>query len=87
MKRPTLKKHLNEIEPYAKLWEEIEIKIEQTSLPKLQYLLKCCSTPTTTNCGWSIYRAAKAIQPLVISEIARRRYMKKKNITFQIAEK
>lgn len=88
MKKPTLKKHLNELKPYAELWQEIEIKIEETSLPKLRYLLKCCDTPTDSNCGWDTYRAAKAIKPLIVSEIARRMYMKKKGaITIQIVEK
>jgi hypothetical protein len=78
MTNKTKGKHLAKLKSFANLWEQIVFGIEQIETPELKYLLKCCSTPTQTNCGWSTYQVTKVITPIIKEEIERRKYASKK---------
>ncbi len=85
MTSKTLKKYKAEIDPFAKLYAEIETRIENADGKKLAYWLKCCNAVSETNCWWATYRAAEIIKPLIVAEQRRRKYQTKRIRSNQVS--
>ena len=60
------------LKPFADIIENIELSIERLPDEDLLKLSKAIDEPTQTNCGWSTYRAAQYLEPLVTNKMLRR---------------
>lgn len=73
MDTPLSKKHRAALEPFSRMILAMNDSLNACSRDELTELDRACNAVSTTNCGWSTYKAAEAIRHEVMYRLRAKR--------------